>query len=316
MHNSKISIIIPTFNEEKNLPACLDSLLKIDYPDESIEIIVVDNGSTDRTREIADQFRVKLFRDDSKNVSGLRNLGVAKSTGAIIAFIDADCVASEDWLNNAAVYFNDSKIAAWGAPPEVPANGTWVQKTWHVVRSKGKNLAEVDWLESMNLFVRKKQFLEIGGFNESLITCEDVDLSYRIKKLGKIISDNRIQVFHYGEAATVRQFISKEVWRGIGNFKGVFSHGIRLKELPSLMIPLYFGVFIPFNLIVFLITGNAGWLVVLIMFYIIPTLLVLAKILSKTKSNCSFLMNLSLLLQFYFFARTYAIFQRRYWKQK
>ena len=288
----------------------------MDYPGELIEIIVVDNGSTDRTREIAIEYNAKLLRDDLKNVSGLRNLGVEKSTGEIIAFIDADCAASEDWLKNAAVYFNDAKIAAWGAPPEVPANGTWVQKTWHVVRSKGKNLAEVDWLESMNLFVRKNQFLEIGGFNESLMTCEDVDLSYRIKKLGKIISDNRIQVFHYGEAATVRQFIRKEVWRGIGNFKGVFSHGIRLKELPSLMIPLYFGIFLPMNLIGFLITNDSSWLAALFIFCIIPTFLVLFKIFSKTKTSLSLMINLSLLLQFYFFARTYAIFKRTYWKRR
>lgn len=316
MNHSRISIIIPAFNEEKNLPACLDSIVKVDYPEELMEIIVVDNGSTDRTRAIAHQYNVKLFRDDSKNVSGLRNLGVATSTGTIIAFIDADCVASQDWLTNAAVYFDDPKIAAWGAPPAVPANGTWVQKTWHVVRSKGNNVAEVDWLESMNLFVRKKQFLEIGGFNESLMTCEDVDLSYRLKKFGKILSDSTIQVVHHGEAATMRQFIQKEVWRGIGNIRGIFSHGVTLNELPSLMIPVYFGIFIPLFFLSSLITRNLMWLTVLLVACLAPTLLALMKIFSRTKPSLTVMMNLSFLLQLYFFSRAYAIFKRTYWKRK
>ncbi|GAF86581.1 unnamed protein product, partial [marine sediment metagenome] len=74
----KVSIIIPTYNEEKRLPACLDSISRLDYSKEDIEVIVVDNGSTDGTREIAKSCGVEVLRDDSMNVSGLRNLGASQ----------------------------------------------------------------------------------------------------------------------------------------------------------------------------------------------------------------------------------------------
>jgi len=241
----KVSIIIPTYNEEKYLPTCLDSIFNLEYPKEDMEVIVVDNGSTDRTREIARSYGVRILRNDSMKVSGLRNLGGKHSNGAILAFVDADCSVAKDWLKTAIGYADDMEVAAWGSPPGIPKDATWVQRTWYLFRQKKPGYKTVSWLESMNLFVRKDQFLAFGGFNESLVTCEDVDFSYRIRKYGKIISDSRIKVIHVGEAGTIKEFMNKEIWRGQSNLKGILSHGLLLKELLSLSIPLYFGIIFP-----------------------------------------------------------------------
>ncbi len=305
----KVSIVIPAYNEEACLPGCLRSIQELVFPKDNLEVILVDNGSDDRTREIAEEYGAKVLRDDEKHVSGLRNLGVRNATGEIIAFVDADCLVSKTWLQNAAVYFDAEDVSAWGSPPTIPEEATWVQKTWYLVRQKKTQIQEVDWLESMNLFVRKDQFLAVSGFNEALVTCEDVDFSYRIRQYGKIISDARIEVIHLGEAATVRHFMSKEIWRGRSNLIGLFSHRFQWKELPSLAIPLYFGVFFPGICLAALVLFDLKWLALLFVLYLLPTLAVLYKVKEKIQKIGDAL-RLLLLLQVYFFSRTVAVLKK------
>lgn len=302
----KVSIIIPTYNEEEHLPACLDSIFSINYPKEDIEVIVIDNGSTDQTREIAKSYGVRVLRDDSMNVSGLRNFGASQSKGDILAFVDADCIVSKEWLRNASRYFDNMDVAVWGAPATLPKESTWVQQTWYLVRQKEKQVQKVDWLETMNLFVRKEQFMAIGGFIATLVTCEDVDFCYRLRKHGKILSDGRIDVTHLGEAKTVKEFIKKEIWRGRSNLSGILSHGLSLKELPSLSIPLYFGIFLPIIFLVSVVFLDSIWFLAWLLLYLLPSVAVLFKLRSKKIGLLAWL-RLLFLVQIYFFSRTIAV---------
>lgn len=310
MLDQKVSIIIPTYNEEEHLPSCLGSISSLNYLKNDIELVVVDNGSTDSTREIAESYGAKVLCNDSLNVSGLRNLGVSESTGEIIAFVDADCIVTEGWLSNASIYFDDLDVAAWGGPPLPPKNSTWVQKTWFFIRQKGNQANDVDWLESMNLFVRREQFIAVGGFEKSLVTCEDVDFSYRISKYGRIVSDSKIEVIHLGEAATITEFMRKEIWRGRSNLKGVFSHGFVLKELPSLAIPLYFGFFLPVALFLFVAFLSPKYIVAILILYLLPSIAAILKVGIKKIGGVD-LLRLLFLLQVYFFSRTIAVVKRK-----
>ena len=305
----KVSIIIPTYNEKEHLPGCLNSISHLDYPKENIEVIVVDNGSTDQTREIAKSHNVKVLCDNHVNVSGLRNLGAKHSNGDILAFIDADCVVSRRWLKNASKYLNEEDVVAWGSPPTLPEDPTWVQQIWYLIRQKENQVQEVDWLETMNLFVRKDLFFEISGFNDSLVTCEDVDFCYRVRHHGRIISDDRLEVIHLGEASTLKEFIRKEIWRGRSNLAGISSHGLSLKELPSLSIPLYFGLFLPVTLLVIIVFLKYAWLFGWLLLYLFPSAAVLFKM-RKKRIGLVALFRLLFLLQVYFFSRTIAILKK------
>ena len=215
-------------------------------------------------------------------------------------------MVSGDWLSAASKYFNDHMVSAWGSPPDIPENSTWVQKAWQVVRQKEKIVESVDWLESMNLFVRKDIFLKTGGFNETLVTCEDVDFSYRASKVGRIIADSSIKVIHLGEAATVKVFIKKELWRGKGNFQGVLSHGLSLKEIPSLAIPVYFGIFLPLFLIFLVFHFTAMTVFFALITLSLPGILALYKVRRK-KAAPIIKVQLTALMYIYFFVRTLAI---------
>ncbi len=308
-HLPKVSIIIPALNAEKYLPACFASLRALDYPREKIEMILVDNGSTDGTPKITRENGVIFLDGRGMKVSGLRNLGARNARGEILAFVDADCLVGRDWIKNAVPYFEKKDVAVWGAPPAVPDDATWVQRAWYLVRKKEKAVQDVEWLESMNCFVRRDQFLAIGGFNEELVTCEDVDFSYRMGDYGRILSDTRIAVVHLGEAGTLRDFVRKEIWRGKSNLHGIRSHGLTLKEVPSLAIPLYFGLLIPVLAMGLLVTRNLGLLILLILIFLLPSAAVLFKVRKRVKERVDGV-HLLLLLQFYFFARTISILKR------
>lgn len=282
----------------------------MNFSEHLYEVIMVDNGSTDRTKDIAKEFGAKVLEAPHLKVSGLRNLGAKNAEGEFLAFVDADCTVDGDWLTSAKIYFNSQDIAAWGSPADIPTHSTWVQQAWFLVRKPDKIVEDVEWLESMNLFVRQKTFLVADGFAENLVTCEDVDFCYRLRQYGRIVSDRRIRVIHHGEAATVRQFFRKELWRGMGNIHGVFSHGLSFKELPSLALPLYFAFFLPLLLAASILLRSGILFSLLFLFLILPA----ALIFSKKKlfaAGPKTLLRLFFLLQVYFLARTAAIFKTR-----
>jgi len=234
------SIIIPAKNEETNIAQCLDSINAVTFDHNRFEVVVVDNGSTDRTVDVANEKGAKVLVQPDLTISGLRNFGASRSSGTILVFLDADCTVQNNWLDAAAVYIDDRNLACFGSPPVVPDDATWVQKTWFNIRKKKNSVEEVEWLESMNMFVPRQAFLAVSGFNERLVTCEDYDLSIRLQKHGRILADQRIIAVHHGEARDIPHFFRKERWRATSNRERLVSRDFKLRELPSLVLPIIY----------------------------------------------------------------------------
>lgn len=110
---AKISIVIPTYNSERTLPQCLDSIKDQDYPRDQIEIIIADGGSTDRTLEIARKHTVKVLSNPRRTGEAGKSVGAKAAESEIIAFIDSDNILpSRDWLKMMVEPFDDLEIAA------------------------------------------------------------------------------------------------------------------------------------------------------------------------------------------------------------
>lgn len=305
----QFSVIIPAKNEAANIGRCLDSINQVTWGKDSYEVIVVDNGSSDQTAEIARQKGAVVFVRPELTISGLRNLGAGRASGDLLAFIDADCTVTPSWLKNASNYSTCKEVACFGSPPIVPEDATWVQKAWFTVRKKKDGICETDWLESMNMFVRREAFAASGGFNESLITCEDYDLSMRLKKYGSIVSDSSIVALHHGEAATVGHFFRKELWRGKSNFAGMMQHGLTMSEIPSLLAPSLHCI-LSMLWLVSLISGIPVLLAVLSAFLLVWQAFLLIVSLRKILSQFTIasLLQLYLLINIYLFARGAGVF--------
>ncbi|MBU1012617.1 MAG: glycosyltransferase [Bacteroidetes bacterium] len=214
IRNIKISIIIPCYNEEKFLPLLFSEINKLSVDKNDFEIILVDNGSTDRSIEIAKNNNAKVYIDAKANISKLRNIGAQNAEGKIFAFLDADCLPFSNWLEEALKYIDQTKIGLFGSIPICPHNGTWVEKVWiGGISPIGVN--EVDFLCTANMFILKSAFIKVNGFNEDLLTGEDYDICQRIIKAGyKIIKDSNISVVHLRYPKTILDRFRKEIWYG------------------------------------------------------------------------------------------------------
>ena len=108
------SVVIPAFNEEQNIEASLSSLVNQSYPRERYEIILVDNGSTDKTPEIASAYADLILRKPDGNVGAVRNFGIASASGAVIICTDADCVVNPDWIRAGVALMAENPNHAFG----------------------------------------------------------------------------------------------------------------------------------------------------------------------------------------------------------
>lgn len=304
-----VSIIIPAKNEQEILPLCLEAINNLDYPDDKVETIVIDNGSTDNTATIAERYGAKVVSHPVGNIASARNAGAERANGEILAFVDADCLVDSEWLKNAIKNFGNKTVGCVGSRPGVPeSNTTWVQRLWSLMKVK-KGLSKVEWLASSNFIVRKRLFEDVLGFDEALDTCEDVDIGLRLSKKCTLIYDDKVKSTHLRDPRTLSEFFKKEIWHGRGNLKGFFKHGIIVSELPSVVIPivyLFCILVMPLSLYLFIQTNVSKFLFLNVVILIIFPLLYTIRTCMKEKSVKN-LPGLFLLSTVYLVARSIAL---------
>jgi glycosyltransferase involved in cell wall biosynthesis len=237
----KISVIIPVFNEEKHIQRTLSALATQDAKKESFEIIVVDNGSSDSTLSIVEQFSsalpLRILSVPNGNISKVRNWGAQAATGETLAFLDADCVPKNTWLREALNVPHDRGI--WGAHYAVPADATWVGNLWGKYQAK-EEIGAVSFLPAGDMFILREDFLNIGGFNEALDTSEDVELCQRVLKSGLHVSAYPgLAVEHHGTPRTLAQFYRQNRWHGKHVLRKFIANLPSLKDWPIVALSLY-----------------------------------------------------------------------------
>jgi cellulose synthase/poly-beta-1,6-N-acetylglucosamine synthase-like glycosyltransferase len=209
-----LSIIIPALNEEKYVNACLTSIKDLEYSKDLYEIIMVDNGSEDRTVEIAKRCGAQILSKLEGSIGSLRNFGVKHARGDILGFVDADCQVPRKWLKTGLNHFKNNEVAAVGCRLRHDES-TWVAKGWSLIHSEKIEEGEVDWIPSGSMLVSKTCFEKVNGFSEELMTSEDVDLCIKLRSIGyKIISEPKISAIHLDPPKTLLKFFNKELWHG------------------------------------------------------------------------------------------------------
>jgi len=189
-----ISIIIPVKNRPQDIRECLASLASLDYPKDKVEIIVVNDGSTDSTSKVIQTFDIKVIHlTQSIGASACRNLAAREANGELLGFTDSDCVPHPHWLKELSPYLNDERVGVVGGYVSNFYNRSLLDR-YEAVKSSlnmGPSPYRVEngksstaYVPSCNLIIRKKAFSEAGGFQEDLHVGEDVDLCWRARKLG------------------------------------------------------------------------------------------------------------------------------------
>lgn len=210
-----VSIVITTKNAEEFIADCIKSIINSNYIAKGgkIEIIVVDNHSTDKTVEIANSLGAKTFIKGPER-SAQRNYGVEKSDGVIIGVLDTDMTLSENVISECVEIFeHNEKIKALYIPEKIFGNGFF-----NKVRNFERSFYNSTAIDGVRFF-RKEDFLKIGGYDISLNGTEDWDLDRRIKNIGEV-SIIKSPLFHH-ENHTLKKYIIKKSYYA-SNFDNYF----------------------------------------------------------------------------------------------
>lgn len=214
----KVSVVVASYNGARTLRACLDSLEKLNYAD--YEIILVDDGSTDATMQIASVHKkVRYIHQPHQGLSVARNTGIAAATGEIIAFTDSDCRADEDWLYYLVGGLLNSKFAGIGGhnflPPEDSLVAAAVQVSPGGPAHVMLNDRTAEHIPGCNMAFYKWALLEIGNFDPIYQRAgDDVDVCWRLQQRGyKLGFSPAGFVWHY-RRSTVRGYLNQQ--RGYG----------------------------------------------------------------------------------------------------
>ena len=198
-------VVVPCKDEVGTLERCLRSL-RATAP---TCIVVVDNGSTDGSLDVARSLADLVLEVDG-TISAVRNAGAAALPPVdVVGFVDADCEVAPAWLSAGLSALEDADLV--GARTDAPADAPWVARRWAAVEATRAHDASRVW--SQHLLVRRSVFEQLGGFDESLPTGEDADLSARVVAAGgRVRLVPAMSVVHHGFPRDLRGFLRRELW--------------------------------------------------------------------------------------------------------
>ncbi len=257
------SIIIPTFNGASRIGRCLDSLVK-QTAGRGVEILVVDDGSTDDTADVVGSYSsVRLLRQANAGPASARNRGALEAKGTILLFTDDDCVPMPDWLEAMLVPFQDSEVVGAKGVYRTHQKSLAARFVQIEYEDKYRLMAgppSIDFVDTYSAGFRRERFLEMAGYDTSFpVACaEDIELSYRMSARGWKMKFVPGAIVYHTHPDTFSRYLKKKYkfafWRVLAvrknPGKGVKdSHTPQIMKLQLLLAPaLVFGV--GFDLIV------------------------------------------------------------------
>ncbi|MBF0466526.1 MAG: glycosyltransferase [Nitrospirae bacterium] len=216
----KASVIVPAFNAEKTIKDCVTALTEQSFSKEDYEIIVVDDGSTDKTGEIVQTLPVRYVSKPNGGPASARNLGASEAKGEIILFTDSDCVATSEWLGEMLKPFSDSEVKAVKGAYRTPLKSLtarFAQIEFEERYEMLKKAPSIDMIDTYSAAFLKDVFDSAGGFDESFPVAnnEDTELSYKLSSMGlKMVFNPDAIVNHLGHPDSVLRYAKLKFWRG------------------------------------------------------------------------------------------------------
>jgi GT2 family glycosyltransferase len=213
----RASVVVCAYQAQDTIEECLHSLMELDYP--KYEILVVDDGSTDTTAQIACRFPVRLLSRDRLGLSEARNMGLEQAQGEFVAYIDADAQADPDWLTYLALALEVPGTAGAGGPNPVPPDDPPVAQC--VARAPGGPIhvllddERAEHVPGCDMAFRRERLLEIGGFDPIYRAAgDDVDVCWKLLDRGYHIRFHPSALVWHRRGDSVRAFWHQQIGYG------------------------------------------------------------------------------------------------------
>ncbi len=221
--NKLVSIVIPLYNSASTINKTIEACLKQELPGIDVEIIVIDDGSTDGGAEVAERFPVKVIRQPNSGPAAARNKGWKAANGGIVFFTDSDCIPRKDWIAKLMEGYESAEVGGAGGTYDIMNKNNFLASSIHeeiVIRHR-KQPKTVNYLGAFNLSYRKAVLEEVGGFNEDYkrASGEDNDLAYRVTKRGyklSFVKDSAVAHYHPDRLFS---YLKQQFWHGCWRMK-------------------------------------------------------------------------------------------------
>jgi GT2 family glycosyltransferase len=243
IENKTASIIIPTFNGVSRIGYCLDTLVK-QTAGRNVEILVVDDGSTDNTANVVRTYSlVRLITQANAGPASARNRGAFAAQGSILLFTDDDCVPMPDWLESMLEPFKDPEVVgAKGVyrTHQKSLAARFVQMEYEDKYRLMTGLASIDFIDTYSAGFRRERFFEMTGYDTSFpVACaEDIELSYRMSARGWKMMFVPAAIVYHTHPDTFSRYLKKKYkfafWRVLAVRKNP-SKGVKDSHTPQIM---------------------------------------------------------------------------------
>jgi glycosyltransferase involved in cell wall biosynthesis len=234
-----ISVIVCAYNADSTMEGCLASFQHVEYP--NFEVIVVDDGSTDKTGEISDKYAAKfpfihVIHQPNLGLSAARNVGMHAAKGEIIAYTDSDCYVDPHWLTYMAWAFRDKRFAAIGGPNLPPPEDNRTAACVAVSPGAPTHVLITDeiaeHIPGCNMAYRREALMATGGFDATYRAAgDDVDLCWRLMDMGHVIGFHAGMMVWHHRRNTVKAYLKQQ--KGYGRAEALLmpKHPQRFNEL-------------------------------------------------------------------------------------
>lgn len=265
-----VSIIITTKNEGKIIAILLDSIKKQTYT--KIEVILVDNNSTDNTIEIAKKFQKIKIHTFGPERSAQRNYGAKISRGKYLFFLDADMELSSDVVKDCVEVFEKGRLSGVVIPEQSIATNFW-----GMVKAFERSFygEKGDPITDAARFFSRKVFFRVGGYDENITGPEDWDLPDRIREAGYKIGRSNSKIYHHEQNISLINLFKKKFYYGLNAHKYLSKHSISVfspktvyflrplfyKNWIKLIIHPRLSIAMAYMLTVELLAGGLGYMV-------------------------------------------------------
>ncbi len=242
---NSVSIIIPTFNGASRIGNCLDALRK-QTAGRNVEILVVNDGSTDNTVEVVERYshsEIRLITQANAGPAAARNRGALEARGAIILFTDDDCVPMPGWLDAMLEPFRDPEVVGVKGiyrTRQRQVAARFVQIEYEDRYRLMASLPSIDFIDTYSAAFRRDRFLEMSGYDTSFpVACaEDIELSYRMSARGWKMKFAPTAIVYHTHPDTLWRYLKKKYkfafWRVLAVRKNP-SKAVKDSHTPQLM---------------------------------------------------------------------------------
>jgi len=272
-----VAVIIPCWNESETIAGTCESVLALDYPKEKLEVILVDDGSTDDTATIMERFashpQVKIIKKENGGKHTALNVGIASTQADIVGCLDADSFVEPDALREIVLCFNEPQVAAATAAMSIHKPGNLLQHMQNAEYTFGITLRHA--FSSVNglyvtpgpfSFYRRDVVEKLGGFRYGHQT-EDMEMALRIQQAGyKIENAQRARVYTKAPGSVLSLIKQRTRWTTgflrnvLGEYRGLIANrrheALGMLVLPSAVIAIGSGILL-FFLMIFKLTQHA-----------------------------------------------------------